>query len=184
MVPVPQFSESNKKIYLERNTPYNDGSCWVDSITTSDYIKIIYSVPRYIIKIKNYLGPKTKVKHVMATLIEGFYNNYGLGNGYWGLIHVRSNQQIILIYKDGKLHFSNIYTFRSDDDFYYFITLVLSKLNIKPSEISFGLSGELYKKTPKHKWFVKHITNFFFCESKTPKLEKVLIFDNRKSRVF
>lgn len=164
LMPVPFFEEEYKLHYLKRNTSFAPPSnCWVDSLTTRQFIKVIYAVPQHILKIINYLGSEATVKHQLTTLISLFYQKYAAHRANCVLIHVRNNVQIILVFRDGKLLFSNIYTFRSEDDFYYYLSMVLSRFELNPQGIELFLSGELFFNTPKYKWLKKRFTRLQFA---------------------
>ncbi len=164
LMPVPFFEEQHKLHYIQRNTPFNPPSnCWVDSLTTRQFIKVIYSVPNQILKIINYLGAEATVKHQLTTLISLFYQKYAAHRPHCALIHVRNNAQIILVFREGKLIFSNSYTFRLEDDFYYYLSMVLSRFEINPKSIELFLSGEIFFNTPKYKWLKKRFTHLHFA---------------------
>ncbi len=164
LVPVSLYEEKSKYLQFYRATRIPAHfKVWTDSVTTRDYIKILYGVNPNFYQFFQRFEPEVRVRHVFASLISRFYRQFAIDQEWAYLSHLRGNHMILLLFKEGKLVFTNYYNFQKDEDIYYYIALTINQLELDPYRINLFLSGEWYAKTARYKWLRKKFNSIQFA---------------------
>jgi len=186
-VPVPLYQEEHRDLYAQRAfyLPLRDAT-WTDSITTRDYIKVLYEADRELYKMLYQFLPEVSCTHFLTPLLRRFYEQFGDHNKTLCLANVRGGYLTLAVFVDGKLIFANLFEWQKDEDIYYYLALMVNQLELEPNKLVMHLSGEWTPDSDRHKWVRRkfkqwkwtHVQNHIFSASvKKHELQAFQLYD-------
>ncbi|NVJ88820.1 MAG: DUF3822 family protein [Flavobacteriaceae bacterium] len=172
LVPNEYFIEENLKTYLD----YNIKTLSTDFIAF-DNIDVVDAKNVYVpyVNINNYLFQhfgEFEYKHHLSVFVEKIMAKKVAKKEITMFVNVSKHALDILITEENNLLFSNIFTYRTKEDFLYYILFVAEQLKLNPEEFPIYFSGEINKASEIYNICYTYIRNLFFIESSN------ILFDN------
>ena len=167
-VPLPFFNKNNLKFYLQNTIKVLENDyITFDEIDNSEIVNVY--IP--FVNINNFLidcyGTFT-FKHSSTVLIETLLNQYkNLDNDYC-FVNVFNLNFEILVLKNKKLELYNFHSFRTKEDFIYYILFTAEQLNLNPEEFKLILLGDIEKESELYTLLYQYIRNISFYKSEKP----------------
>ncbi|MFK5983488.1 MAG: DUF3822 family protein [Flavobacteriaceae bacterium] len=177
IVPTSLFEESKASEYLKFNSKIlaNDFIAF-DQLENND-ITIVY-IP--FVNINNYLFDRFghfNYYHSNTLLLKYLLKkdkHYSLPKVY---INVYVNSFDIIVINNGKLSLCNSYTYKTPEDFIYYILFCLEQLKLNPDTIDLVLSGLIEKNNDNYNILFNYVRNVSFSTYK-----KELILNTSESK--
>ncbi len=105
------------------------------------------------------------IMHSRSSLIEGLIIKYKNQEVFQQIfVNVRPKSLDILFFQSYKLHFSNTFNYRTNEDFTYFLLNALEEHKLNPESINIHLMGEIDKSSFIYELLRKYIRNIDFME--------------------
>ncbi|EDM44095.1 hypothetical protein SCB49_10907 [unidentified eubacterium SCB49] len=145
LVPTALFDEKKSSDYLKFNS-----KILATDFIAHDTIPALDLVVVYVpfININNYffeaVGSFSYYHHI-SKLLEKSATRYKNKNEETILVNVREEQFDLIIYKDHQLQLCNSYTFKTSEDFLYYILFTFEQLKIKPEHATVQVIGHQFK---------------------------------------
>jgi len=145
LVPKSLFDEKRSSDYLKFNS-----KILATDFIAHDTINALDLVVVYVpfMNINNYffeaVGSFSYFHHI-SKLLEQSASVFKTKNEDAILINVREEQFDLVIYKDHKLQICNSYTFKTSEDFLYYILFTFEQLKIKPEDAKAQIIGHKFK---------------------------------------
>ena len=165
LVPSKYFNEASLKSYLNFNIKTLKSDYFTFDDLPSLETKNVY-IPY--VNINNYLFQnfgEFEYKHYNSVLLEKL-NKIEHTNKSTMYVHVSKNNFEIIVFNKNKLAFSNTFTFKTKEDFIYYILFTAEQLAINTEEFHLYLIGDIYLESQLYKEVYTYIRNVFFLESK------------------
>ena len=165
LVPSKYFNEASLKSYLNFNIKTLKSDYFTFDDLPSLETKNVY-IPY--VNINNYLFQnfgEFEFKHYNSVLLEKL-NKIEHTNKSTMYVHVSKNNFEIIVFNKNKLAFSNTFTFKTKEDFIYYILFTAEQLAINTEEFHLYLIGDIYLESQLYKEVYTYIRNVFFLESK------------------
>lgn len=144
-IPDELYSEEKIKDYLA----FFEVDCQEMTVKT-DYLQKfkfynIYCVPEKIVKVFSEIFPKSKLYHDSTCFINSISHLYNVQSlkGEKLFISVDYYEMEIIAFKDGKFLLYNIFEYKTNDDFMYFIMLVVKQLELVQQKTEIILTGKI-----------------------------------------
>ena len=165
LVPSKYFNEASLESYLNFNIKTLKSDYFTFDDLPSLETKNVY-IPY--VNINNYLFQnfgEFEFKHYNSVLLEKL-NKIEHTNKSTMYVHVSKNNFEIIVFNKNKLAFSNTFTFKTKEDFIYYILFTAEQLAINTEEFHLYLIGDIYLESQLYKEVYTYIRNVFFLESK------------------
>ena len=163
LVPKKIFLKAEAKKYLELDHTFNSN----EKINVDDINKIsaknIYLFPEEIELAAKQLFKNVEFMHVSSVLINSMLSYENKDEVV--LIHFSDKRIDVIISKDKKLLFCNIFSFVSAEDMIYFIINIYHQLSLDTSVVPVMLAGDIEKKSAAYDMIYKYIRNVSFCSN-------------------
>jgi hypothetical protein len=165
LIPSVLFDEGKKSLYLGFNQIFQENSRIVFDELKNTLASNIYYLPNPIAeKIKEF-WPNAQIKHFSTVLIEGLMRNFKNKTDHKTLfINLRNNSFDIVNFKLNKLFYYNNFSFRTKEDFIYFLLSAIEHLNLNPEDVEIILMGEINKGMDIYEMIHQYIRNFSFID--------------------
>ena len=106
-------------------------------------------------------------RHYSTVLVEKLLNDYTKNDSVSFFINVATTHFEIIVSKDKKLLLYNTFTYKTSEDFIYYILFAVEQLKLNVEDISVVLLGEIKKQDALFKIVYKYIRNVSFLEEKS-----------------
>ncbi|UMB60868.1 DUF3822 family protein [Lutibacter sp. A80] len=167
-VPLPFFNKNNLKHYLQNTIKVLDNDyITFDEIDNSEIINVY--IP--FVNINNFLIDKYGsfiFKHSSTILIETLLKTYKNSNEDYCFVNVSNFSFEIVVLKNKKLELYNFHTFKTKEDFIYYILFTAEQLNLNPEEFKLILLGDIEKESELYTILYQYIRNIDFYKSEKP----------------
>jgi len=171
-VPLPFFNKQNLKDYLQNTIKVLDNDyVTYDKINNSEIVNVY--IP--FVNINNFLIDIYGTfifKHSSTVLIETLLNQFKNQNNACCFVNVSNLNFEIVVLKNKKLELFNCFSFKTKEDFIYYILFTAEQLNLNPEEFNLILLGDIEKESELYTILYQYIRNIKFYE---PKEQKTLV---------
>ena len=161
-VPLPFFDKNNLKYYLQNTIKVLDNDyITFDEIDNSEIVNVY--IP--FVNINNFLIDTYGsfiFKHSSTVLIETLLKVYKNFNEDYYFINVSNFNFEIVVLKNKKLELYNYFSFKTKEDFIYYILFTAEQLNLNPEEFKLILLGDIEKESELYKILYQYIRNIKF----------------------
>lgn len=163
LVPMPLFTAEKKNLYLGFNHTFQENSRIVfDTLKNTEAVHVYYLPNPLVEKVKD-LWPNARLFHASSTLIEslgiGFKNKM---DDQMLFLEVHPDTFNLVYFKNHKLHFYNQFSYRTKEDFAYFLLAATEQLSLNPEEVKLMLLGDIDKGTPIYNLLYQYIRHISF----------------------
>ncbi len=164
LVPSEYFKESSLKNYLK----YSIRTITTDLIVY-DNLDFIESKNVYIpyVNINNFLFQnfgEFEYRHHSSLLLEKLFLTPVSEVSFF--VHVNRSLFDIVVIKESKLLFYNIFDYETKEDFIYYILFTLEQLELNPEETMVTLLGDIDTTSDNYKFLYAYVRNINFLNSK------------------
>jgi hypothetical protein len=177
LIPTPLFDEKEKESFSEFNFPVNDDeSIYFNKLKNLDAY-IVYPVPGILIKTTHELFPDHLLFCHSGAFIESLLilnKNQKTQKRFF--VNVRNNFLDIAILDGRSFLYFNTFSYKSKEDFIYFVIFVIEQLQLNPEEIELVLSGMIDKNSRLFDTIYKYIRNVSF-QTKTDAFSYSYVFN-------
>lgn len=168
LVPQEYFDEKQLNTYLK----YNIKTLKSDFIAF-DELSSIKANNVYIpyVNINNYLFQhfgEFEYKHSSSILIDKILSIETKNDKETMFVDVSKNSLSVIVSKQNRLLFSNVFIFRTKEDFLYYILFIAEQLKLNSGEFNLYFSGKILKESEVFKLCAMYIKNLLFLESSNP----------------
>jgi len=170
-VPKPFFDKNSLTYYLQNTVKVleNDFISY-DEINNSEIVNVY--IP--FVNINNFLIDKFGsfvFKHSSTILIEKLLNSYKNVEDEFCFVNVSKSNFEIVVLKNKKLVLFNTFSFKTKEDFIYYILFTAEQLNLNPEKFKLVLLGDIEKESELYTILYQYIRNIkFFTPVKFPPL--------------
>ena len=145
LVPKPFFDESKLKDYIRYSSKTfdNDYIVW-DEIENHDLINVY--IP--FVNVNNFLLERFgsfEYKHFSTVLITNLLSTYRYSEHPHIFIHVDRNRMYVVAISNNKLQLYNSFSFKTREDFLYYLLFAAEQLDMDPENFELVLSGDIDK---------------------------------------
>lgn len=164
LVPNEYFSETSLKDYLK----YSVRTITSDLIVF-DNLDFLTSKNVYIpyVNINNFLFQnfgEFEYRHHSSVLLEKLFLKSNSKINFF--VHISKSIFDIVVIKDSKLLYYNIFDYETKEDFIYYILFALEQLGLSPEKTMVTLTGDIETSSDLYKILFTYIKNINFLESK------------------
>ncbi|MDV7188428.1 DUF3822 family protein [Lutibacter sp. TH_r2] len=165
-VPKPFLDKDNLESYLKYSVKLLENDyVTFDEIENSDIVNVY--IP--FVNINNFLIDiygTFVFKHSSTRLIETILVNYKNNDKDYMFINVLNNTFELVILKNTKFQLYNQFSFKTKEDFIYYLLFTAEQLELNPEEFELKLSGEIEKESELYTVCYQYIRNISFLEVK------------------
>ena len=163
MVPTPLYDDKEKENYAKLNFTLTDDQIIItDKLHNVDAIKL-YAVPKKIIELLKKLFPGYQLSSHASVLIESLLIfNINQPDHKKCYVNVRNSSLDITILEGRKLLYYNAFTYKTQEDFIYYLIFVLEQLKLNPEEIELILNGFIDKNSKLFEIIYRYVRNITF----------------------
>lgn len=145
LVPKPFFDESKLKDYIRYSSKTfdNDYIVW-DEIENHDLINVY--IP--FVNVNNFLLERFgsfEYKHFSTVLITNLLSTYRYSEHPHIFIHMDRNRMYVVAISNNKLQLYNSFSFKTREDFLYYLLFAAEQLDMDPENFELVLSGDIDK---------------------------------------
>jgi len=163
LIPAPLFEEKEKNTYLNFTENISEGfEINFDKLSNIDAYSV-YAIP---ICIKNKLleiFSKHRLYHYSGSLLENLLIQFKRQDAEKNIfLNVQSSHFEIIVLEGRKLLFYNSFSYKTPEEFIYFILFVFEQLNLNPENVELTVLGELSQEGPLYEILFKYIRNIKF----------------------
>lgn len=166
-VPVPFFNKKNLAEYLQYSVKVLENDyITFDEIKNADLVNVY--IP--FVNINNFLIDTYGsfiFKHSSTVLIETLLNNYKNRDGDFCFVNVSNFSFELVVMKNKKLELFNCFSFKTKDDFIYYILFTAEQLSLNPEEFILVLLGDIEKESELYSILYQYIRNIEFYALKS-----------------
>lgn len=168
LVPAALFEESRASDYLKFNTKILSND-YVGFDRLDEWDLVIVYLP--FISANNFLFEKFgsfDYYHSATRLLE-----YVLKESKYEIkpkvyLHVETGYFDCIVIKNGKLELMNSFSYKTPEDFIYFVLFCFEQLGINPNEVETYLSGAIHLEDPLYEILYTYVRHVSFLESRLP----------------
>ena len=176
VVPQSLFDESRASDFLKFNTKIltND---YVGFDTLSELGMVVVYLP--FISANNYLFDtfgSFDYYHASTRLLDFILNKDKFETQPRAHLHIQKGYFDCIVVKNGKLELANSYSYKTPEDFIYFVLFCFEQLGLNPNEVETLVSGTIDMESPLYDILYTYIRNVYFQEND-------LIFHNHQSSI-
>ncbi len=185
LVPLPLFNEENKELYLNFNHPFQENhriAC--DKLKNTGSANIYYLPGRFSEKVKE-LWPNAKIVHYTSALIESLTVNFKNNLDEKGLFLDVHDESFDLVYfKENRLFYANSFSFRTKEDFAYFLLSAMEQLSLNPEEVRLIVMGNIDKEEESYHLIYQYVRRIEFVEENKNFLYAYLLDNVRRHKYY
>jgi hypothetical protein len=143
LVPAAFFDSSKTKDYLGFNHPVEEDDLVVNDVLRNAEARNIYAFPKELEKTLKKISSSVRIRHHFSPLIERALSVYKNKPARRAFAHVQGQRFDLLIAEGGKLLLANSFSFRSPEDFIYYLLFACEQLKMNPEELELEITGEI-----------------------------------------
>ncbi|GGK58698.1 MULTISPECIES: DUF3822 family protein [Flavobacteriaceae] len=171
-VPLPFFNKEDLKYYLQNTIKVLDNDyITYDEISNSEIVNVY--IP--FVNINNFLLDIYGTfifKHSSTVLIETLLNQFKNQSEDYCFVNVSNLNFELVVFKNKKLELFNYFSFKTKEDFIYYILFVAEQLNLDTEEFNLILLGDIERESELYTILYQYIRNIKFYE---PKKQQTLV---------
>ncbi len=168
VVPSSLFDESRASDYLKFNT----------KILSNDYVgfdrmdelgMVVVYLP--FMNANNFLFDKFgsfDYYHATTQLLDLVLNQFKYEIKPKVFLHVQQGYFDCIVTKNGKLQLCNSFTYKTPEDFIYFVLFCFEQLGINPNEVATVVSGKIDLESPFYEILYTYVRDVHFYENSLP----------------
>jgi len=175
LVPAPLFKEENKALFLEFNQPTQENhQIGVDYLQNTEAVNVYYISGSLVKLIKN-TWPLANVSHFSSCLMECLALNYKNKIETDTLfINVNHDNYNLVSFKNNKLAFYNTFSYKTKEDFIYFLLATMEQLGFNPVNSELILMGNIERGGHVFQMIHQYVGSYYFIEPNAANLSFVL----------
>ncbi len=169
IVPLALFDEKELKSYLKFNIKVLEiDTISYDYIPNTDLVNVYIPYDRISTYLNDVFGQLTN-RHYNTLLLQKTLKNTTTITEQ-PVVHITVDYHFfnIVILKNKKLLFNNTYSYRTKEDFIYYILFSLEQLQLNPESVKIQLSGNITKDDEYYSALYKYIRHIEFSIPKIP----------------
>ncbi len=164
LVPARLYDPAQQAIYLEKLiADIPESTIQVDDIRELD-IKNIYRIDQGLKNMLDSYFPGARILHTATLFISGTHELSKHRQGFQVYLNIIGNQFQIVLFEDQDLLFSNIYSFKTSNDFIYFTMLVFDQFKLKPETVPLYLCGQITENSEIYRLIYRYIRHIHFIQ--------------------
>jgi hypothetical protein len=165
LVPWPLFDEKQADCYHHFNHVPDDDELVCANRLKNPEAYSVFSIPKSIVHVMEQAFGSMEVRHHSGALAEGLLARFkNVPGGAVTVVNVRSSAFDIIIIENQKLQLLNSYSYRTAEDFIYFLLFVFEQMNLNPETDAVLLSGNIDKSSRLYELLYRYIRNVDFIE--------------------
>lgn len=163
LVPSPLFDDTEKETLTKFNFAIEENQeVKYDKLNNLDAI-ILYTIPVQLTKSLIELFPGHNLLSHSGVLIESILILHkNLPDQKRAFVNVRNSYLDIIVSEGRKLIYSNTFSYKTKEDFVYFLIFVFEQLMLNPEEIDLVISGLIDKNSELFEIIYKYVRNISF----------------------
>jgi|TARA_R100000479_G_scaffold70100_3_gene33793 hypothetical protein len=166
LVPAPLFDEKKASEYLKFNSKILANDFISHDVLKNQDLVIVY-VPY--ININNYFFDKFgsfQYYHATSILIKTILNAEKFSEKTKVYLHVQVENFDCIVVKNGKLILCNTFSYRTAEDFIYYLLFCMEQLSLNPESTEVVLSGDIEKESNLFDIVYKYVRHVSFVSDK------------------
>lgn len=171
LVPTPLFDSGKSSEYLKFNTKIL-GNDFISHDTIKELDMTVVYVP--LVNINNYIFDRFgsfQYYHASTQLIKQFSKGEKHSEQAKTYIHVLKDQFDLLVFTNGALQLCNTFSYKTAEDFIYYVLFCFEQLKLNPEHTETILTGDIEKGDPQYEILYRYVRSVSFLERALPKLE-------------
>lgn len=176
MVPQRLFREAEKLTYLAHLSQVDPASTVFSDNLSQHQAELVYQVDEALVNEVTEHFSYAQKKNLHTVLLEAMRSHAATQTSYHLAAHVSQKQVLIYAFDRTNLMLANAYTYRSAQDFIYYVLLVYDQLGIKASEAPLYLSGRVVEDSEIYRLLHRYVQTFSFLPANNlnrgPQLER------------
>lgn len=163
LIPVSLFDEDEKDSFARVNFKISDEELIEYNHLANLNAKLVYPLASSLKNGFDQTFPGCIIWNSSGIFIESLLINYkNHPRDKRMFVNVREPYMDIVILDGNKLHYFNIFEWKAEEDFIYYIIFVLEQLKLNPEEIGLGLAGNIERNSTHFELIYKYIRNVHF----------------------
>lgn len=170
LVPGTLFDEDKASEYLKFNTKIL-GNDYISYDEIENQNTVIVYVP--FVNINNYIFEKYgtfNYYHGCTLLVKDLVNIEKHSQSTKVYLHVLEDQFECIIFTNGKLQLCNSYTYKTAEDFIYYVLFCFEQLKLNPNEVETVLCGSITSESDLYDILYTYVRNVSFMDRSLPQL--------------
>ena len=164
LVPASLYQEKERKNYLEHLTPIDSATAiFTDALDTQN-ARNVFGVKSNILALFEEHLPGFHIRHCSTVLIRAMENHAKAQPGYQVYLYFRNKSVRILLFDNGMIKYSNIFSFTGVKDVLYYLLLVFQQYKLDNAQTPVFLLGQLMKDSELYRLLYRYIGKLFFFE--------------------
>jgi hypothetical protein len=144
LVPLALFNENEKKIYLGFNQAFSETDLVNFNVLKNNQAVLVYSLPEILSDFLDKKWPEAKKIHYSSCVVEALSAQFKNRTDNKTLfVNLRVDSFDIIYFSDAKLFFYNNFSFKTKEDFIYFLLATMEQLGLSPEETKLKLAGKI-----------------------------------------
>ncbi len=164
LIPSVLFSKDQTRLYLEKSQHLKT----TDRINAEKILELelenVYGFDEPIWKLLNTYFPKATFTHSATSLLKSYFQLASHRTNKQLFVNVQNQIMQIAVFEKERLFLFNSYTFKSANDFTYFIMLVINQLALRPEKVNLNLSGEIMANSQLHNQLLRYVRHVEFVQ--------------------
>jgi len=173
LVPQTLFDDTKTSEYLKFNSKMLSNDVVVHDVVENHGIVVVY-VPY--MNINNYLFDRYgtfQYYHSMSVLLKAFLSTEKYSREPKVFIHVLEDAFDLIILTNGELTLGNTYSYKTPEDFIYYVLFSLEQLKINPDTVRIQLCGAILENDSRYQALYQYVRNVSFCHSIALQLNEI-----------
>lgn len=144
LIPSAVYQEKDKAAYFNTNISESDLSIATQTVTNLE-LNVVYGIPEaQKALIKRYF-PSAKEFHHTGSLLNALANENMLTQEASVIVNIHDNLVDIIVSKDKQLQLLNTYTYKTKEDYLYFLLNACEQLKLDLEQTPFTVYGRIEK---------------------------------------
>jgi hypothetical protein len=165
LIPAIIFDEDATNTYLEFNHEPGEGfTTYYDRLKNTGAVNV-YAIEDGIIEKVNRYYPGAEFWHFASIFIESnAISHKNLMDNKLVFMNVRNDSFDLLHFKDGKLNFYNLFSYKTKEDFTYFLLAAFEQLELNPEEVKLQIAGGMDEGDRLHDMIYRYVRHSAFIQ--------------------
>ena len=166
LVPRSLFDENRLKDYIRYSSMTFDNDYIVyDEIEGQDLVNVY--IP--FVNVNNFLLDRFgsfEYKHFSTVLVSNLLNTYKYSEHPHLFVHVEQSRMYLVAISESKLQLYNSFSYRTKEDFVYYILFAAEQLGMDPESFELILTGAIDKDSELYRLAYKYVRNISLIENR------------------
>jgi hypothetical protein len=165
LVPEPLYSESEKELFLNFNqSVVENNQVETDMLNNAGSVNVYY-LPEPVADKLHQVWTNISITHLSSQMIECLLLNYKNKLDKQTLfVQVNSGSFNMVSIDNNKLHYHNIFSYNTKEDFIYFLLATIEQLGYNPETTELVLMGNIDKSDDLYQIIYQYIGNCHFVK--------------------